>query len=157
MIEHVCQHYADPLTLADAEEIADEIADRLDFDALGDIEVSIDGSLFSVNQDFIDLLAKALNQVDFLEIDQLGDVESLIDDVEAFLEEVDPDNLPTTEDLPGIVSDALTDALEDLPGASLLTDPETFLEDTVEPFLDSRIGEETLDDIQDTLDQYPEE
>jgi len=94
-----------------------DAVDDIDVPGLKDVEVDVGGSLFAVNEEFVDLLATALDQVDFLDVDGLGDMEGLIGDFEEFRADVE-----------GFIDDLeeFRDNLEDF-----AADPDGFIRDSL--------------------------
>jgi len=133
------------------EEIDRAVAD-IDVPGLEDIEVDVGGSLFAVNEDFVELLAAALDEVDFVEIDEFGDIEGLIEDVEGFLEEVRPLLDLTAEDLIDRATEEAEAFLEDLPGGQILLDPDQFIDDQIDRVTDGLVSEDVRQDLQDTIE-----
>jgi len=135
------------------EAISEALGAAEDLD-VGDITVSIDGSLFSLQEDFVDIIAEALGQAAFEDIDQLGDIESFIDDVTGFIDALDD----FASDPEQFLRDEVATALEDFFGVDfdddLFTDPIGTLADAIESAVLSGIDESTQQELQERADEF---
>lgn len=128
-------------------EIQQAVAD-IDVPGLEDVEVEVGGSLFAVNEDFIDLLAEALSQVDFLGVDQLDDLEGLRDDIETLLDRTEALADTTVDDVVQRATDEAEAFLADLPGGTLLLAPDEFVDDQIDRLTEDLISDEAREELE---------
>jgi len=134
------------------DEIDRAVAD-LDVPGLEDIEVEVGGSLFAVNEDFVDLLAAALDQADLVDVGQFPTVEEIVQPIEDVRADIEALDIPTAEEIADEAVDRVTDALQDLPGGGLLADPDQFIDDQIDRVTDGLVDEEVRQDLQDALEE----
>lgn len=123
-----------------------------DFPDLSDVTVDIDGSLFSVEDEFVDLLALALDQVDFLDVSEfpsLTEVDTLVQ--EAIAEQVDID-VPTLDDIDRVVQEAVEAVSPDVNGAELFTEPVEFFRQVGIELADDLVSDEAEAELQESVD-----
>jgi len=134
------------------DEIDRAVAD-LDIPALEDIEVDVGGSLFAVNEDFVDLLAAALDQADLVDVGQFPTVEEIVQPIEDVRSDIEALDIPETEELADEVVDRVADALQEFPGGDLLADPDQFIDDQIDRVTDGLVSEDVRQDLQDALEE----
>lgn len=139
----------------DVDEIAAAVADAIDTQVIGPIEVDIEGSLFDIQQDLLPLLQELLEQINFGDVSgfpSLGDLQQLLTDV---LTEFFPDILRSADDLAEWLQGELTAFLEGLPGGALLLDPFGFVTDVFDRLLSEALTDEEIQAIRDELEDEP--
>jgi len=136
------------------DEAISEAIDAAEGVDVGDITVAIDGSLFSLQEDFVDILARALSEASFGEIDELGDIESFIEDVREFNDALED----LAADPERFIRDEVATALEDFFGVdfddALFTDPIGTLADAIESAVLGGIDESTQQELQEAADEF---
>lgn len=131
------------LDFPEPEEIAEAVADRIDIPDFDGLTVDIEGSLFDVEQDFVDLLVAALEQADLLEVSQvptLGEISDLLEEATADLEELE---LPTADELQDDLADALEETLDDILPDYLTLSLEELITEVGEVLEERLLSEET--------------
>jgi AcrR family transcriptional regulator len=136
------------------DEAIEEAIDAAEGVDVGDITVTIDGSLFSLQEDFVDILARALSEASFADIDELGDIEQFIDDVTGFIDALedfadDPEQFIRDE-----VQTALEEFLDTELDDQLLTDPIGVLADAITDAVTSGIDESTQEELRKAADEF---
>jgi len=134
------------------DEIQEAVAD-IDVPGLEDIEVDVGGSLFAVNEDFVDLLAAALDQADLVDVGQFPTVEEIVRPIEEVRADIEALDIPTAEEVADEAVDRVTDALQELPGGDLLADPDQFIDDQIDRVTGGLVDEEVRQDLQDALEE----
>jgi hypothetical protein len=137
----------------DIQDEIDQALDDLDPLDLSGLEVDIQGSLFDIEQDFVDLLAAALDQADLVEVAQFPSLDELLGPLEEVQTALDDLEVPTAEDVAEEAVDQLTDALTDLAGGDLLADPDQFIDDQLDRITGSLVSEEARQDLQETIEE----
>lgn len=135
----------------DVSEIAAELADEIPDPSLDDIEVDVGGSLFDIEQDFVDLLAEALSQADLGAVDDFPDLTTLQETLEGIQEDIQAIDTDTLLDSQQAFADAFESVLEGLPGGQLLTDPGQFIVQVLNQAAAILVSEEVLDDVNATI------
>lgn len=134
------------------DEIQEAVAD-IDVPGLEDIEVEVGGSLFAVNEEFVDLLAAALDQADLVDVGQFPTVEEIVQPIEEVRADIEALDIPTAEEVADEAGGRVTDAITDLPGGGLLADPDQFIDDQIDRVTDGLVSEEARQDLQDALEE----
>lgn len=158
-IREVIQEEVDQLELGDGitvptvEEIAEAVADRLDIPEFDGITVDIQGSLFDIESDFVDLLAAALDQADLLDVSEfptLQELERLLEDATADLSELD---IPTVTDIGEEVESRLTAVLEDTLPEWVTLDLEDLVDRLTAEVEDRLVSEEARQELITALEE----
>jgi len=137
----------------DLEDIGDEVRDAIR-DELGEVtadnlQLSVDGSLFSLATDFADLLAESLDVADLQDVGQFPTLEE-IEEVVPDAPEVDvpePDSI-----LPEGVGD-LQSFLDGLPGGDLLLDPDSFVDSQLARLERQLVDPELIEELEQLLEE----
>jgi hypothetical protein len=137
------------------EEIARRVVEEVGQVDLDDATVEIEGSLFSIAQDFTDLIAEALSEADLVDVPQFPTLE----EIRGIVSEESPDppevSVPTAEDIGQAVDVGLPEGLSDVADAQLLTDPDQFIDDQIDRVTDGLVSEDARQELADALNGGP--
>jgi hypothetical protein len=136
----------------DPDELVADIVDGVE-DTVGDIgTVNIEGSLFSVEDDFVDLLAEAISSATLPEVDDFPSLQELDDRFESLREDIEGIEPPTAEDFLDGLSDALTDFFETVPGGDLILSPDEFIDNQIERVTDGLVDDGPRETLEEALE-----
>lgn len=140
------------LDLPSSQELNDLIDIIRDFPDLSDVTVDIDGSLFSVEDEFVDLLALALDQVDFLNVSQFPSLEELRDELDAAIEDATDIDVPTLDDIEDRAEEAVRAVIRDVPGGDILLDPDQFIDEQIDRVVGQLVSDEAEAELQASVE-----
>jgi len=168
-IEDIAQAVTDnigPIGTPAADAVADAVLDRLDitpglFGPLSDpldevIKQAVTDALDQQGALDVDLTPSLPN--DLLAVPQaVDDVQTTLSDIQAALSDLDtepPDlDIPTLQDIREEVGEELEDVLETLPGGTLLTDPQEFVETQIRDGIDAAVTDQTEQELDQLLQE----
>lgn len=141
-----------------SDDIIESVLEALDVED-GQIVLSIEGSLFATDSDFVDLLVEAIEEAGALDLD-VGDIDldglaedvtSILNTVDSIDQRLDDDLLPGTEELIEEIRDEFEDIILELV-------PVQFFEEPVEWIRENVVNElgDTPPDVAEDLDELEE-
>lgn len=139
-------------------ESALDVSGELDVDLGGVVEdavqeaLQVDEGLFGpldqpIDEAFQQAVTNALSDLDELDIG-LPSVEGTLEDIQQTLDSIE-EGVGSVE-IPDIQSEVVS-ALEDLPGAQLLSDPEQFIDDQIDRVTDGLVDDDARQELEDRL------
>lgn len=139
--------------VADTEALADSIVDQLDVDELEQPLVSFESVFGALREDVVQGFEEALENIAGLPEDLQEDVTNLSEAVAetlAFVRDLQDVDLTDTLENAGEELEAF---IEDLPGGTLLLDPDQFIDDQIERVTDGLVEDEARQELEDALER----
>jgi hypothetical protein len=132
--------------------IAGQVIDGLQFPDLEDTTIDVEGSLFSVGEDFVELLATALDEADLSAVGGFPDIDSL-EDLLSELEEtlLDP-LLGEADTLLDLLQENIQDVIEELPNGDLLTELDDVVDSQIDRVTDGLVSEESRENLEQAVE-----
>jgi len=148
-----------------ADQIADAVLDRLDVEPglFGPLSDPLDEVIRRAVRDGLEELEELDVSIEALDVDGLqaaidtvadlpDRIDAVQDDVQTAVSRLEEFEVPAVEDIQAAVTTALTEALEELPGGTLLTDPDQFVDDQVDRIADRLVSDEAEEDLRAILE-----